>query len=148
MFIDSQFTLDYESQMTDKYFAEYTRIKVKQFREALLQHMSNVKSSLLKEHVTKDCMTEGSGTGSGKIDTSSMSGNDADTDNADIKPVYDKEPMTESTENADLKAQLQEKVFAIAALKNELRNLKGNSVDTKFAKPSVLGKQILQPLRN
>ncbi|GJX77785.1 hypothetical protein Tco_0324596 [Tanacetum coccineum] len=51
------------------------------------------------------------------------------------------------TQNADLKAQIQEKVFAIAALKNELRNSKGNSVDTKFAKPSVLGKPILQPLR-
>ncbi|GKD69669.1 hypothetical protein Tco_1323759 [Tanacetum coccineum] len=33
--------------------------------------------------------------------------------------------------NADLKAQIQEKVFAIAALKNELRKSKGNSVDTK-----------------
>ncbi|GKE15743.1 hypothetical protein Tco_1423320, partial [Tanacetum coccineum] len=33
--------------------------------------------------------------------------------------------------NADLKAQIQEKVFAIAALKNELRKLKRNSVDTK-----------------
>ncbi|GJW74057.1 hypothetical protein Tco_0133427 [Tanacetum coccineum] len=32
------------------------------------------------------------------------------------------------TENADLKSQIQEKVFAIAALKNELRKLKGNSV--------------------
>ncbi|GJY38045.1 hypothetical protein Tco_0424409 [Tanacetum coccineum] len=53
-----------------------------------------------------------------------------------------------STENADLKAQLQEKVFAIIALKNELRKLKGNNVDTKFAKPSVLGKPILQPLRH
>ncbi|GJU29889.1 hypothetical protein Tco_1173478 [Tanacetum coccineum] len=30
--------------------------------------------------------------------------------------------------NVDLKAQIQEKVFAIAALKNELRKLKGNSV--------------------
>ncbi|GJZ15682.1 hypothetical protein Tco_0551359 [Tanacetum coccineum] len=50
--------------------------------------------------------------------------------------------------NADLKAQIQEKVFAIAALKNELRKLKGNSVDTKFAKTSVLGKIVLQPLRN
>ncbi|GKD40437.1 hypothetical protein Tco_1260644 [Tanacetum coccineum] len=40
-----------------------------------------------------------------------------------------------SINNADLKAQLQEKVFAIAALKNELRKLKGNSMDTKFAKP-------------
>ncbi|GJV59864.1 hypothetical protein Tco_1465964 [Tanacetum coccineum] len=165
-----------------------------------------------------------SGTEYGKQDTSSKSGNDANANNADIKPVYDKEPMAKvqlaaecnvtatgqqhteqpeiinegrvdkyteqcqvkslminssldnkttgfsnqsleseniclkktvaqfqkdfskleahcialelkmsksifkirSTENADLKAQLQEKVFAIAALKNELRKLKGN----------------------
>nr|GEW64677.1 hypothetical protein [Tanacetum cinerariifolium] len=50
--------------------------------------------------------------------------------------------------NADLKAQIQEKVFAIAALKNDLRKLKGNSVDTKFAKTSVLRKPVLQSLRN
>ncbi|GJZ13932.1 hypothetical protein Tco_0549162 [Tanacetum coccineum] len=53
-----------------------------------------------------------------------------------------------SIENADLKAQIQEKVFAIAALKNELRKLKGNSVDTKFTKPLVLGKPVLQSLIN
>ncbi|GJY54325.1 hypothetical protein Tco_0445989 [Tanacetum coccineum] len=50
--------------------------------------------------------------------------------------------------NNECKAQLQEKVFTIAALKNELRKLKGNSVDTKFAKPSILGKPVLQPPRN
>ncbi|GKA73558.1 hypothetical protein Tco_0779860 [Tanacetum coccineum] len=50
--------------------------------------------------------------------------------------------------NIDLKAQIQEKVFANVALKNELRKLKGNSVDTKFAKPSILGKLVLQPPRN
>ncbi|GJX88647.1 hypothetical protein Tco_0340661 [Tanacetum coccineum] len=33
---------------------------------------------------------------------------------------------------------IQEKVFAIAALKNELRKSSGNSVDTKFAKPSAI----------
>ncbi|GJW91534.1 hypothetical protein Tco_0169087 [Tanacetum coccineum] len=54
----------------------------------------------------------------------------------------------QSVENADLKAQIQEKVFANAALKNELRKLKGNSVDTKFAKASILGKPPLQPSRN
>nr|GEV11914.1 hypothetical protein [Tanacetum cinerariifolium] len=48
-------------------------------------------------------------------------------------------------ENTDLKAQIQEKVFANAALKNELRKSKGNSMDTKFAKPSILGKPVLQP---
>ncbi|GJZ50520.1 gag-pol polyprotein [Tanacetum coccineum] len=53
-----------------------------------------------------------------------------------------------SIENADLKAQIQEKVFAIATLKNELRKLKGTSVDTKFAKPSISRKPILHPLRN
>ncbi|GJU45245.1 retrovirus-related pol polyprotein from transposon TNT 1-94 [Tanacetum coccineum] len=40
-----------------------------------------------------------------------------------------------SVENADLKAQIQEKVFVNAALKNELRKLKGNRVDTKISKP-------------
>ncbi|GJZ71615.1 hypothetical protein Tco_0635466 [Tanacetum coccineum] len=43
--------------------------------------------------------------------------------------------------------QIQEKVFAISALKNDLRRLRGNSVDTKFAKTSVLGKPVLQSLR-
>ncbi|GJR59748.1 reverse transcriptase domain-containing protein [Tanacetum coccineum] len=50
--------------------------------------------------------------------------------------------------NDEYKAQLQEKGFAIAALKNELRKLTGNSVNTKFAKSSILGKPVLQPHRN
>ncbi|GJX19785.1 hypothetical protein Tco_0222462 [Tanacetum coccineum] len=50
-----------------------------------------------------------------------------------------------TVENADSKAQIQEIFFANVALKNELRKLKGNSVDTKFAKPSILGKPVLQP---
>ncbi|GJR31216.1 hypothetical protein Tco_1107448 [Tanacetum coccineum] len=43
---------------------------------------------------------------------------------------------------------IQEKVFAIAALKNELMKLKGNSIDTKFAKTLVLEKRVLQSLIN
>ncbi|GKA17643.1 hypothetical protein Tco_0697480 [Tanacetum coccineum] len=54
----------------------------------------------------------------------------------------------DSVKNADLKAQIQKNVFANATLKNELRKLKGSSVDTKFAKASILGKPDLQPLRN
>ncbi|GJS77374.1 hypothetical protein Tco_0727255, partial [Tanacetum coccineum] len=43
-----------------------------------------------------------------------------------------------SVENLDLNAQLQEKVFAIATLKNKLRKLKGkNIVDTAVSKPSA-----------
>ncbi|GKC47553.1 hypothetical protein Tco_1065275 [Tanacetum coccineum] len=52
---------------------------------------------------------------------------------------------SKTIENVDLKAQIHEKVIANVALKNELRKLKGNSVDTKFAKPSILGKPVLQP---
>ncbi|GJY72674.1 hypothetical protein Tco_0476377 [Tanacetum coccineum] len=44
--------------------------------------------------------------------------------------------------------EAKEKGFAIAALKNELRKLKGNSVNTKSAKSSILGKPVLQPHRN
>ncbi|GJX26676.1 hypothetical protein Tco_0232972 [Tanacetum coccineum] len=51
-------------------------------------------------------------------------------------------------QNAEFKAQLQERGFAIAALKNELRKLTGNSVNTKIAKSSILGKPVLQPRRN
>ncbi|GJZ81591.1 hypothetical protein Tco_0646585 [Tanacetum coccineum] len=50
--------------------------------------------------------------------------------------------------NYDFKAQLQEKGFSIAALKNELRKLTRNSVSTKFAKSSILGEPVLQPHRN
>nr|GFB49099.1 hypothetical protein [Tanacetum cinerariifolium] len=120
---DSQVTLDYDSQMTEKYFVEYTGIEVIHFRDTLLQHMGNIKSPFLKEHVINDSMIEGLG-------------NDTDADDVDIRPIYDEEPMA------------KEKVFAIAALKNDLRKLKGNSVDTKFAKTSVLGKPVLRPLRN
>nr|GEV77090.1 hypothetical protein [Tanacetum cinerariifolium] len=178
-------------------------------------HYSNTwvmsRSPLLKEHVIKDSMIEG-GIESEVQDDCSRSGNDTDADGADIRPIYDEEPMaevqltaecniftigqrhTEQPEiineehsvaklrkenetlkkhykdlydsikitrskaieqttsllanNADLKAQIQEKVFAIAALKNDLRKLKGNSVDTNFGKTSVLGKLVLQSLIN
>ncbi|GJT66255.1 retrovirus-related pol polyprotein from transposon TNT 1-94 [Tanacetum coccineum] len=43
---------------------------------------------------------------------------------------------SKSVENADLKAQIQEKVFANAALKNELRKFKGKTIiDTVVSKP-------------
>ncbi|GJU19691.1 hypothetical protein Tco_1153033 [Tanacetum coccineum] len=73
-----------------------------------------------------------------------------------IKNVHEKSNEAKTIEqttsliakNDEFKAQLQEKGFTIAALKNKLRKLTGNSVNTKFAKPSILGKPVLQPLRN
>nr|GEW96899.1 hypothetical protein [Tanacetum cinerariifolium] len=103
MFIDSQFTWNYDSQMTKNYFAEYTEIKVEQFRETLLQHMGNVKKSVaertrhkrqydirvnkrqMQMHASKVdsskaldadlVVMESNGTESGKQDTSSSSRN-------------------------------------------------------------------------
>ncbi|GJV60841.1 hypothetical protein Tco_1466941 [Tanacetum coccineum] len=307
-FIDSKFTLDYDSQMTDTYFVEYTGLEVQHFRDTLLQNLGNVKK-FVAERTRHQRQTD-----STVQDDSSRSGNDTDADDADIRPIYDEEPMAEvqltaecnifaigqqhteqpeiinegrvdqypetcqvkspmldsspdnqtteyskqslesenillketvaqfqkdfsrmeahcialelkyqnqslksgqhgqilnetsnkakiekeidvletmnielehsvatlrkenetlkqhykdlydsikitrskTTEqttsllanNAELKAQIQEKVFAIAALKNDLRKLKGNSVDTKFDKTSVLGKPVLPSLRN
>nr|GEU56549.1 hypothetical protein [Tanacetum cinerariifolium] len=50
--------------------------------------------------------------------------------------------------NDKFKAQVQEKGFAVAALKKELRKSTGNNVNTKFAKSSILGKSLSQPLKN
>ncbi|GJR80500.1 hypothetical protein Tco_0151285 [Tanacetum coccineum] len=281
-FINSKFTLDYDSQMTDTYFVEYTGIEVQHFRDTLLQHLGNVKKSVAERtrhqrqyerRVNKRQMqtqeskidtgkaldadlvdTESIRTDSTVQDDNSRSGNDTDADDADIKPIYDEEQYAEvqltagfllldsspdnqkteyskqslESENILLKetvAQFQKdfsrmeahcialelkyqnqslksgqhgqilnetsnkakiekeidvletmnielehsvatlrkenetlkqhfkdlfrkKVFAIAALKNDLRKLKGNSVDTKFDKTSVLGKPVLPSLRN
>nr|GEU94950.1 hypothetical protein [Tanacetum cinerariifolium] len=48
----------------------------------------------------------------------------------------------------DLKAQLHDKNIAINELKKLIEKMKGKSVDTKFEKPSILGKPPLQPIRN
>ncbi|GJU87156.1 hypothetical protein Tco_1294702, partial [Tanacetum coccineum] len=87
-FIDSQFSLDYDSQMTDKYIVEYTRIEVKHFRYTLLQHMGNVKKSIAER-------TQSSRTESEVQDDNNRSGNDTHDDGADIRPIYDEEPMAE-----------------------------------------------------
>ncbi|GKE19125.1 hypothetical protein Tco_1426702 [Tanacetum coccineum] len=122
-FIDSQFTLDYDSQMIDKYFVEYTGIEVKHFKETLLQHMGNVKKSVAEitchqrqydRRVNKRklqtqeskidtgkvvdvdlVVIESSGTESEVQDDNSRLGNDTDADDAEIRPIYDEEPMAE-----------------------------------------------------
>ncbi|GJS63149.1 hypothetical protein Tco_0677713 [Tanacetum coccineum] len=277
MFIKSRMYLDDEFVvMTRNYFLQYTQLAIPEFRDTLIQHMESVKKSIDERakhkeeynswvnerqmQTTEDKVdsskaldaslvdTESSGTALKEQDTSSRSGNDAHADDADIRPIYDEEPMAEvqttaeinvfaigqqhteqpefnnegevdqnaeqchdtcplpatltdnqTTElsnqslesenirlkktvaqfqkdfsrmeahcvNLELKYQNQvlkegqhgqfskvksneakEKGFAIPALKNELRKLTGNSVNTKFAKSSILGKPALQPRRN
>ncbi|GKB96121.1 hypothetical protein Tco_0982258 [Tanacetum coccineum] len=88
-FINSKFTLDYDSQMTDTYFVKYTRIEVKHFRDTLLQHLGNVKKSIAERtHHQRQ-------TDSTVQDENSRSGNDTNSDDSDIRPIYDEEPITE-----------------------------------------------------
>nr|GEV51472.1 integrase, catalytic region, zinc finger, CCHC-type, peptidase aspartic, catalytic [Tanacetum cinerariifolium] len=169
------------------------------------------KIDLSKELDADIVVTEISGTESEKHDTSSRSENHTHTEDADIKPVNDKEPMVEvqltaqnnvltneqqhsvqsepiydtymsekvdsnitpdsinmshmggeidqnakkygqhgqilneTSNKAKIKKDIEEKVFANVALKNKLRKLKGNIVDTKFAKPSILVPKAVTP---
>ncbi|GKD05967.1 hypothetical protein Tco_1180941 [Tanacetum coccineum] len=66
------------------------------------------------------------------------------------EPIYDTHLLEHVDRNTtpDLTNLFKKRFFANVALKNELRKLKGNSLDTKFAKPSILGKPILQPPKN
>ncbi|GJU57687.1 hypothetical protein Tco_1235453 [Tanacetum coccineum] len=229
-FIDSKFTLDYDSQMTDTRFVQYTGIEVQHFRDTLLQHLGNVKKSvaertrhkrqyerrvnkrqmqtqeskidiramhwmsppgkfwltqkalgqtqqckmttagqgmiqMLMMQISNPYMTEDqyaevqltAGWQHGQIlkETSNKAKIEKEIDvleTMNIELEHSVATLQQTTSllanNAELKAQIQEKVFAIAALKNDLRKLKGNSVDTKFDKTSVLGKPVLQSLRN
>ncbi|GJU43020.1 hypothetical protein Tco_1200286 [Tanacetum coccineum] len=281
-FIKSRIYLDDEYViMTCKYFLKYTQLDIREFRDTLIQHMESVKKKIEKAHYIKE---KSNGTESKEQDTNNRSENDAHADDADIRPIYDEEPMAENAkqchdtcplpakltnnqktkllnqsleseniclkktvaqfqkdflrkeahcvnlelkyqnqdlkegkhdkflkeksneakvkhdidvietiniklehkvakllkenetlkkhykelsdsikitraktiehttsliaQNAEFKAQLQEKGFAIAALKNELRKLTGNSVNTKFAKSSILWKPVLHTHRN
>ncbi|GJU90854.1 hypothetical protein Tco_1303277 [Tanacetum coccineum] len=183
-FIDSKFTLDYDSQMTDTRFVQYTGIEVQHFRDTLLQHLGNVKKSVAertrhKRQYERRVNKRQMQTQESEIDTGQQHTEQPEIINegrvdqypetCQVKsPMLDSSPDNQTTEyskqsleskttelttsllliNAELKAQIQEKVFAIAALKNDLRKLKGNSVDTKFDKTSVLGKPVLPSLRN
>ncbi|GJT05901.1 hypothetical protein Tco_0840363 [Tanacetum coccineum] len=70
------------------------------------------------------------------------------TENAEFNVFAYRHNKTTEQPEINNEDEIQKKGFAIAALKNELRKLTGNSVNTKFAKPSILGKPVGQPLKN
>ncbi|GJX04778.1 retrotransposon protein, putative, ty1-copia subclass [Tanacetum coccineum] len=131
MFIKSRIYLDDEYVvMTRNYFLQYTQLEIPEFRDTLIQHMESVKKSIDKRALHKreydswvnerqmqtteekvdtskalDASlvdTESSGTESKEQDTSSRSGNDAHADDADIRPIYDEEPMAEVQTTAEI----------------------------------------------
>ncbi|GJU20999.1 hypothetical protein Tco_1154341 [Tanacetum coccineum] len=125
MFIKSRIYLDDEYVvMTSNYFLQYTQLEIREFRDTLIQHMESVKKSIDKRallkreydswvnerqmQTTKEKVdtskaldaslvdTESNGTESKEQDTSYRSGNDTHANDADIRPIYDEEPMAEN----------------------------------------------------
>ncbi|GKE16469.1 hypothetical protein Tco_1424046 [Tanacetum coccineum] len=92
-FIDSQFTLDYDSQMTDKYFAEYIGIEYDRRVNKRQMQMQESKIDMGKAVDADLVVTKNNGTESEVQDDINRSGNDTDADDADIKPIYNEEPM-------------------------------------------------------
>ncbi|GJZ08187.1 hypothetical protein Tco_0542470 [Tanacetum coccineum] len=108
---------------------EYTRLDIPEFRDTLIQNMDYVKKSIEKRALHKMeydsrvnerlmqtteekvdsskaldaslVIIESNGTESQKQDTSSRSGNDAHVNDADIRPIYNEEPMAEVQMTAD-----------------------------------------------
>nr|GEV53609.1 hypothetical protein [Tanacetum cinerariifolium] len=122
MFIKSRIYLDDEYVvMTRNYFLQYTQLEILEFFDTLIQHIESVKKSIDKRALHKReydiwvnerqmqkteekvdmskaldaslVNTKSSGTKSKKQDTNSRLGNDAHADDADIRPIYDEEPM-------------------------------------------------------
>ncbi|GJS16044.1 hypothetical protein Tco_0410516 [Tanacetum coccineum] len=87
------FTLDYDSQMTDKYFVESTRIEVKHFKDTLLQHMGNVKKSIAKRTLKYNQKCKMTAAGQEMIQM-------------DIRPIYDEEPMAKYPEQCQVKSPM------------------------------------------
>nr|GEW09844.1 ribonuclease H-like domain-containing protein [Tanacetum cinerariifolium] len=112
-----------EGLMICKFFLAYTRIEVQQFCDTLIQHMKSVKRSINERALHKReydirvnerlmqskegkvdssnalntglIIMESNETESERHVSSSRSGNDTHTDDADINPVNDKQPMAE-----------------------------------------------------
>ncbi|GJZ22238.1 hypothetical protein Tco_0559277 [Tanacetum coccineum] len=117
-FIDSQFTLDYDSQMTDKYFLEYTGIE---YDRRVNKRQMQTQESKVDEGKALDANlvnTESIRTDSIVQDESSRSGHDTDADDADIRPIYDEEPMVEKTSpRSDLRWKPTGRIFKSVGLR-------------------------------
>ncbi|GKC85136.1 hypothetical protein Tco_1140853, partial [Tanacetum coccineum] len=131
MFIKSRMYMDDEYVvMTRNYFLQYTQLEIPEFCDTLIQHMESVKKSIDERakhkqeynswvnerqmQTTEDKVDssksldailvdiESSGTTLKEKDTSSTSGNDAHADDADIRPIYDEEPMAEVQKTVEI----------------------------------------------
>ncbi|GJR28013.1 hypothetical protein Tco_1104245 [Tanacetum coccineum] len=109
MFIDTQSTWDYDSQMIERYFAEYTGIEVNSLEKHYSYTWMQSRESKVVSSKALDAslvVTECSGTKSYKHDTSSSSRTYiTHVVYADIRPVKDKEPMAEVLETINIELE-------------------------------------------
>nr|GEU84257.1 hypothetical protein [Tanacetum cinerariifolium] len=106
MFITSwNYLYDEYVAMTRNYFQQYTQLAILEFHDTRSNIWNLLRSQLMKEHIIKKSMTAGR-TESKEQDTSSRSDNDPH-DDADIRPIYDEEPMDDVQTTAEIN------VFAI-----------------------------------
>nr|GEU43205.1 histidine kinase-like ATPase, C-terminal domain-containing protein [Tanacetum cinerariifolium] len=130
MFITSRVYLNDEYvAMTRSYFQQYTQHSILEFCDTLIQHLESVKKLIdervqlkreydnwvnetqmqtteekvdtSKELDASSVDTESNRTESKEQDTSSRSGNVTHDDDADIRPIYDKEPLAETVPIAE-----------------------------------------------
>ncbi|GJT72493.1 hypothetical protein Tco_1031779 [Tanacetum coccineum] len=94
-FIDSQFSLDYDSQMSDKHFVKCTGIKYDRKVNKRQMQTQESKIDMGKAIDANLVNTESIRTDSIVQDESSRSVHDTDADDANIRPIYDEEPMVE-----------------------------------------------------
>ncbi|GKE30032.1 hypothetical protein Tco_1445416, partial [Tanacetum coccineum] len=131
MFIKSRIYLDDEFVvMTRNYFLQYTQLEIPEFHDTLIQHMESVKKPINERALHKReydtrvnerqiqttegkidmgkaldaslVNTKSSRAESKEQDTSSRSRNDTHADDADIRPIYDEEPMAEVQTTAEI----------------------------------------------
>nr|GEW17492.1 hypothetical protein [Tanacetum cinerariifolium] len=157
MFITSRLYLDDEYvAMIRIYFIQYTQQAIPEFCDTLIEHLESVKKSIDErtQHKRKydsrvnerqmqkteekvdtskplDASlvdTESSRTESKEQDTSSKLENDAHADDADIRPIYDEEPMAEVQTTAEIN------VFAIGQQHTEQLGFNNKGVVDQNAK--------------
>ncbi|GKE24997.1 hypothetical protein Tco_1436509 [Tanacetum coccineum] len=146
--LEKQLDKEEFQEIGSMYFLEYTQLEIREFHDTLIQHIEYVKKSINKRALHKReydsrmnerqmqtteekvdtskaldaslVITLCSGTNMEKQDTSSSSGNDTHVDDADIKPVYDEEPMAKEGESVVVKPH---HVIASSESRNSSKNM-------------------------
>ncbi|GJV47255.1 hypothetical protein Tco_1437467 [Tanacetum coccineum] len=107
MFIKSRMYLDDEFVvMTRNYFLQYTQLAIPEFRDTLIQHMESKAvghdSSKALDLLVDNRKKAPVGTSIKEPRYKHHIRNDAHADDADIKPIYDEEPMAEVQTTAEI----------------------------------------------